>query len=88
MYSRDGSAAIFVVYGLPQLPAGQLYQLWLIHDGQRDSGGLFAVDDEGYAVLLIHAPRQLGQYQGLGVTNEPASGSPAPTGTRVLTGKL
>jgi anti-sigma-K factor RskA len=84
LYNCDGDQAILVVYGLPQPPAGQVYQLWLIHNGQRDSGGLFTVDDKGYAVLLVRSLHRFSEYQAIGVTNEPAGGSPGPTGTRVL----
>jgi anti-sigma-K factor RskA len=85
---RAGRTALLCVYDLPSLPAGKTYQVWLIRDGQRESGGLFQVSADGYGALLITAPRPLRDYNGLGVTIEPAGGSPGPTTPRVIGGNL
>jgi anti-sigma-K factor RskA len=83
---RDGTT--LVVRGLQDLPSGRVYQLWLIRpDGQRDSGGLFTVE-HGMAVTYLRLPAPLDQYMAVGVTEEPAGGSPGPTGTKVLGGTL
>ncbi len=71
-----------VVDHLEPLPAGQQYQLWLLNGG-RISGGVFDVGDDGYGSLTVRAPTPLDSYT-LGVTIEPAGGSPEPTGLRVL----
>lgn len=85
----ESSAAVLIVNRLTALPPDKAYQVWLIHDGQRDSGGLFTVrPEDGHAVTLIRAPRPLSTYQQLGITDEPATGSPGPTGQRVIGGKL
>ncbi len=87
VYMRpEANVALLHVYNLPPVPEGKAYQVWLIYDGQRDSGGLFRVNEEGEAVLLIRAPRPLSEYQAIGVTVEPATGSPGPTGPRVIGG--
>ena len=86
--SSDGEHGTLVVDGLPPLDASQQYQLWLIQDGQRTSGGIFSVDAEGYGSLWITSPKPLISYQAVGITVEPAGGSPAPTGERVLGGEL
>lgn len=84
-----GVRAALVVYDIPQPPRGQVYQLWLIApDGQRTSGGLFTVDENGYGTLLVQAPANFDTYKGIGVTNEPERGSLAPTGTRMLAGSF
>lgn len=72
----------------PQLEANQQYQIWLIKDGKRTSGGVFDVSDEGYGVLEIVANQPLMNYQSFGITIEPKGGSPAPTGKKVLGGGL
>ena len=82
------STAVLVASELPPPPPGQVYQLWLISDGVRTNGGLFRVDSAGRSYLFVQAPQNLGSYQVLGVTNEPAGGSPGPTGTKVLGGNL
>lgn len=80
---------LLAVSGMPVLPADRTYQLWLVRpDGRRDSGGTFRVDERGDATLLTTAPGGLSVYATVGVTNEPAGGSPGPTGPRVIGGSL
>jgi anti-sigma-K factor RskA len=86
--SRDGEYGVLVVDGLPRLDAAQQYQLWLIQDGQRTSGGIFSVNRAGYGWLYIKSPDPLASYQAVGITIEPAGGSPRPTGDKVLGGDL
>jgi anti-sigma-K factor RskA len=77
-----------VVDHLGALSPEQQYQLWLIQDGKRTSGGVFSVSSEGYASLVIASPLPLDAYSAFGVTIEPQGGSPAPTGEKVLGGNL
>lgn len=86
--SRDGEHGALVVDGLPDLGDAQELQLWLIRDGQRTSGGVFSAGSDGYGVLYIHSPDPLASYQSVGITIEPAGGSPGPTGEKVLGGDL
>jgi hypothetical protein len=87
-FDPDASMAAMVVTDLPSPPPGQVYQLWLIRNGQRTNGGIFRVGSAGKGYLLVKAPQNLGSYRAVGVTNEPAGGSPGPTGTKVLGGDL
>jgi anti-sigma-K factor RskA len=87
-FHNTGDIAVLHTYEMPALAPGKAYQLWLIRGGQRDSGGIFRVNDEGEGILLIHAPRPLTEYQGVGITVEPLAGSPAPTTPRVIGGSL
>jgi len=86
LVDKDKNTAVLVLWNLPQVEAGQTYQIWLIEaGGQRTSGGLFTpVDDQGYTTATIWSPRPLGQFVGIGVTVEPEGGSEGPTGSRVL----
>lgn len=86
--SDEGTFGTLVVDGLEPLDKTKQYQLWLIKDGQRTSGGVFSVLDNGYAALEIDSPLPLIQYQSFGITIEPFGGSPGPTGTKVLGGGL
>jgi len=83
-----GQMALLCVYNMAALPAGKTYQLWLTKDGQRDSGGTFQVTPDGFGLLMIRPARPLKEYSAVGVTIEPAGGSPAPTSPRVLGANL
>lgn len=82
--SADGEHGTLVVDGLPPLDQEHQYQLWLIRNGQRTSGGVFSVDPDGYGSLWVSSPQPLSSYSSFGITIEPAGGSPAPTGQQVL----
>lgn len=84
----NGKTGILSAANLPVLPAGEAYQLWLNGDGERASGGLLTVDRSGRGVLTVQAPAPFGDYQSVGMTVEPATGSPGPTGQRVLSGQI
>ena len=86
--SVDGDHGTLVVDGLPELDSGQQYQLWLIDDGQRTSGGVFSADEHGYGSLWVSSPVPLASYASFGVSIEPAGGSTGPTGEKVLGGTL
>ncbi|MBI4491421.1 MAG: anti-sigma factor [Chloroflexi bacterium] len=88
LVNRQSRGAVLSASGLPRLPADRVYQLWLIQDGQRTSGGIFTTDARGGSRLEVFAPQPLGAYSGFGVTIEPSGGSPGPTGARVLAGAL
>jgi anti-sigma-K factor RskA len=86
--SVDGQHGTLVVDRLPVLDESHEYQLWLSKDGQRVSGGIFSVDEDGYGAKWIHADDPLASFTQFGVTIEPAGGSPGPTGDKVLGGEL
>jgi anti-sigma-K factor RskA len=76
--------ALLTVANLPALGISETYQLWLIKaDGERDNGGTFNVSN-GKAQLKISAKQPIAEYFAFGITIEPAGGSPAPTGRKVL----
>lgn len=82
--AANGRNATLTVTGLPDLSPEQQYQLWLIQDGQRESGAVFSVSGDGSASVTVTAKRPLTDYAAFGITIEPAGGSPGPTGDRVL----
>ncbi|MFN8499403.1 MAG: anti-sigma factor [Anaerolineae bacterium] len=83
----DSHRGVLVVADMPPLAPERDYQLWLIRpDGARESGGTFRVDSGGYGTLLVQAPQPMRQYTGVGVTAEPAGGSPSPTTSRLIGG--
>ncbi len=74
-----------IVSDVPPQEATKAYQIWLIDAaGERTSGGMFTVDAQGRAWVLIRAPKPLGNYSSIGITLEPAEGSPKPTGPKMM----
>lgn len=82
--SIDGQHGTLVVDRLPTLDPEREYQLWLVKDGQRTSGGVFSVSRDGYGSVWVKSPQPLSSYTSFGITIEPAGGSPGPTGEKVL----
>ena len=53
LWSSDTGAGWLTAYGLPPLPLGEVYEIWL-DDGQRSvSGGSFLLDEGGRVELLV-----------------------------------
>ena len=83
-----GGVGILQANDFPPLEPDMTYQLWLIKDGQRTSGGLFTVSDMGSGTLIFMPPDTLDAFDGMGITPEPAGGSSGPTAPPVVTGTL
>ena len=89
LYYLDEQTGLLIVEGLPPLDSNRAYQLWLIRpDGKRDNGGVFRPAGDQPTVHTVVTPAPWHIYTGVGVTIEPATGSPGPTGPRVLHGGL
>ncbi|MFD5325555.1 anti-sigma factor domain-containing protein [Streptomyces sp. NPDC127092] len=71
--SDQQDKAVFTAANLPAPGAGKTYQLWLDHDGTMRPAGL--IDHDG-TVILAGNPADAGA---VGLTLEPAGGSPQPT---------
>ncbi|MCY0938096.1 anti-sigma factor [Streptomyces sp. H34-S4] len=70
--------AVFLTSGLPPAPAGRTYQLWFDDHGTMRPAGLIPGDG---SVLMQGDP---GQALAVGLTLEPAGGSPQPTTSPLL----
>ncbi|HEX6270134.1 MAG TPA: anti-sigma factor [Anaerolineales bacterium] len=88
LVSADGRNGAIVVDGLPPLDGDRQYQVWLIRDGERTSGAVFSTDEESYGGMRLQVAGSLLEYSDVGITVEPAGGSPQPTGVKVLGGPL
>lgn len=86
IYDSSLPVGVIYVWGLQPPSDDQAYQAWLIDaEGQRLSGGLLTFSgDPGFGWLMIEAPKPIAEFSSLGVTLEPAEGSTAPTGPRIL----
>lgn len=85
-WQTDGQPAVMQVTGLAALTADQTYQLWLLTDSTPASAGIFKVDDQGTGTLVFEVPVQ--EFNGFGITLEPAGGSPQPTTNPLLIGEI
>jgi hypothetical protein len=86
--TNHGYAASVNVDGLPPLDPGHQYQLWLIQQGSRINGGVFSVSPSGVGTLKVNSSLSFIDFTSIGITIEPAGGSPGPTGNKVLGGGL
>jgi hypothetical protein len=86
LLEKQRNLAFLTVWNMPELPADQTYQIWLIDpQGGRTSGGIFTPEAHlPYTSVSVYSTGSLADYVGLGVTVEPAGGSPQPTGERVF----
>jgi|SRR5688572_7302557 len=86
LWSRQ-SGMVFAANNLPPLPAGKIYQVWLVGTGPPVSAGLVAPDESGRGVAIFRTPVDVTGAVTVAVTIEPEGGVPAPTGVFYLTGK-
>jgi anti-sigma-K factor RskA len=84
LWDPNLTMAMLYARSFPPLQPDQVYQLWLTDNGERESGGLFTVDQNGTGVLVFPITRPLESLDSMGVTPEPAGGSPGPTSSPVV----
>jgi DNA repair exonuclease SbcCD ATPase subunit len=80
----------FYQAGLPGLPSGRTYQIWLIRNRGVPivSGGLFNTNGAPQTEVELAAGSLINNLTGVAVTSEPAGGSPLPTGNKLLVGTV
>jgi anti-sigma-K factor RskA len=81
MSPRRGEAVV-LVDGMAPAPDDHDYELWMIHDDVRVPAGVFNVDDRGRATRVVTG--DMATVTAIGVTVEPAGGSPQPTSEPVM----
>ena len=77
---------VFSAANLPALPAGKVYQVWVVTAQAPVSAGFLVPDDSGGGTAYYMTPPDIGAPVAVAVTLEPAGGVPAPTGDRYLVG--
>lgn len=88
LWNNTLGIAVVYVRDFPELPPDQAYQLWLRKDDQRISPGLFTVEKGGMGIFVFPIEQSLDFYDIMGITPEPAGGSPGPTGSPVVRGPV
>ena len=82
VFSPTRGEGFLLASGMDAAPAGSVYELWLIDDDGAHPAGLFDADDRG---LVAHAiTGDVLQAAAIGVTVEPAGGSPQPTSDPIM----
>jgi hypothetical protein len=84
VWSPEADIAVLYAESFPPLPEDKAYQLWLRKGESREDGGVFTVADDGTGIYIFETSDNLDQFDALGITDEPAGGSPEPTGEAVV----
>jgi len=85
---KSDGVALVDFTGLPPIPSGKVYEVWLITPGGRaDPAAVFVPDSNGSKVVLVN--HSLNGYSVMAVTREVGpSGTDAPTEQPQMAGKL
>ncbi len=89
LYDPNKNEATLLGTGFPQVPAGKVYELWVLRAGANeapDQAGTFVPDATGTSQHFAEAPRTVGTYVGFAVTLEDAPGVPVAKGPVVVKG--
>jgi hypothetical protein len=73
---------------LPPLPPHHVYQVWRVTRSRHISAAVFVADARGRAFVWMRSLKDFQGVKAVGITVEPAPGSPSPTGPRQLFGAL
>jgi anti-sigma-K factor RskA len=86
-YAPSLNQGAVTAHGLPDLPAGKTYELWLQHDNVMVPAGLMSSAAAGSPMMKL-LEGQLSGATAVGITVEPAGGSPAPTTEPIMVQEL
>jgi anti-sigma-K factor RskA len=85
MYEQGGKKTLVLhLQGLSATQGTEAYQVWLIHDGKRQSAGVFRVDSQGTGVLAYEMQDPSLPFEAIGITLEPDPHGTQPRGKKVL----
>jgi len=85
-YVTHKNGMVFAAEGLPALPAGKVYQLWVIVASKAVSVGTFSPDANGRVQAVMPTPDIAAMPGTVAVTLEPTGGLPQPSTTPILVG--
>ena len=83
---ENQDSALVALSNLPALEPGQVYQVWLIDDGDPVPNVTFQPNVAGAASVAV--PGDVGAYRTLAITVEPSGGSIAPTTNPIISSTL
>ena len=86
-WDRVANRWTLVTHDLAPVPAGRTYQLWLLTvNAEKISAGTFNTDTKGRAVVQATYVLAEADLAAIAITEEPAGGSPQPTGVILVAG--
>ncbi len=85
VFVNSRAGVLMIAANLPQLPAGRIFEMWLIPKGGAPRpAGLFNAASSGDAFHILSGPVDIASLDAVAVTVEPEAGSPAPTSTPII----
>jgi anti-sigma-K factor RskA len=79
---------MLMCHDMPLIEQGHAYQVWFMRGNTPVSAGLLWPDRSGNGYALIQVPADLQNFDSIGLTDEPGTGSAWPTTQRVIGGPL
>lgn len=84
LVNKDGKEELIInVYGFPETQGEEVYQVWVIDNGRRQSAGVFKSDKEGFGILTVDTSK-LDAFDTIGITLEPDATSKQPRGKKIV----
>lgn len=84
LLNKNGKEELVInVYGFPQTEGKEVYQVWLIDNGRRQSAGVFKPDKEGNGILTVNTSK-LNAFDNIGITLEPDPNGKQPRGKKIV----
>jgi Anti-sigma-K factor rskA len=71
------------VNNLPRLEGSEVYQVWILKNGNRENAGIFKPDESGAGVLTYQLA-QNSDFDQIGITVEPDQYSTQPRGKKIM----
>ncbi len=88
IFDADSGTGMLMVHQRPPPSPGMEYQVWVGVEESRVSVGSLRTDAQGSGYVILRADQPFGTFETLGVTQEPAGASAAPSGPPVLSAEL
>lgn len=82
--AKNGVKLIVSVANAKPTLGAEVYHVWLLNHGQRNSAGTLTVNRQGIGVLQVSLNGTKAKFDSIGITLEPNAMTKVPTGPKVL----
>jgi hypothetical protein len=83
LQNGDNKRLVLHMNGLAVTKGEEVYQVWLIHNGQRKNAGTFRVNEAGKGMITYHFTDPKMQFESIGITLEPDPYGDQPRGKKI-----